>query len=154
MERSLIILKPDALQRGLVGEIIGRLERKGLKIIGTKMMTLDDALLAAHYAHLTDKPFYKGVEAFMKSSPVIVLAVEGFECVNSIRILLGATNPREALAGTIRGDLSMGTGRNLVHASDSKENGELEIARFFNTDELFSYDKTEYLHVYDKFERS
>jgi len=153
MEKSLIILKPDALQRGLVGEIIARFEKKGLKIVGMKMITLDSALLQAHYAHLTDKPFYKGLEEFMKSSPVIVFAVEGYECVNSIRIILGATNPREADAGTIRGDMSMGTGRNLVHASDSKENGEIEVARFFSDEELFDYDKAEYLQVYEEHER-
>lgn len=153
MEKALIILKPDALQRGLVGEVIARLERKGLKITGVKMMRLDSALLAAHYAHLVDKPFYKGLEAFMKSSPVIALAVEGFECVNSIRIILGATNPRAAEAGTIRGDLAIGTGRNLVHASDNKENGEIEVARFFKDDELFDYDKSEYLHIYEGNER-
>ncbi|MCA9323500.1 nucleoside-diphosphate kinase [Candidatus Saccharibacteria bacterium] len=154
MERTLIILKPDALQRGLAGEIIKRFERKGLKILGIKMMTLDSALLAAHYAHLTDKPFYKGLEEFMKSSPVIVMALEGYECVNSIRIILGATNPREAEAGTIRGDLAIGTGRNLVHASDSKENGEKEVARFFKAGELFDYDKSEYALIYEGHERS
>ncbi len=154
MERTLIILKPDALQRGLAGEIIKRFERKGLKILGMKMMTLDSALLAAHYAHLTDKPFYKGLEEFMKSSPVIAVALEGYECVNSIRIILGATNPREAEAGTIRGDLAIGTGRNLVHASDSKENGEIEVARFFKAEELFDYDKSEYMLVYEGHERS
>lgn len=153
MEKSLIILKPDAVQRGLVGDIIARLEKKGLKIIGIKMMTLDDALLQAHYAHLVDKPFYKGMEKFMKSSPVISLAVEGFECVNSIRLILGATNPREATAGTIRGDMSMGTGRNLVHASDSKENGVTEVERFFSKEELFDYDKAEYMHIYEGYER-
>lgn len=154
MERTLIILKPDALQRGLIGQIITRFELKGLKIIGLKMMTLDSAVLQAHYAHLVDKPFYKGLEAFMKSSPVVVMALEGYECVNSIRIILGATNPREADAGTIRGDMAIGTGRNLVHASDSKENGEAEVSRFFSEDELYDYDKSEYLHVYEGPERS
>jgi nucleoside-diphosphate kinase len=153
MERSLIILKPDALQRGLTGEIIARFEKKGLKIIGCKMMRLDSAVLRAHYSHLTDKPFYQGLEDFMKSSPVITMAVEGFECVNSIRVILGATNPREAEAGTIRGDMSIGTGRNLVHASDSKENGIKEVERFFDENELFEYDKSEYIHVYEKHER-
>jgi nucleoside-diphosphate kinase len=153
VERTLIIAKPDAIQRGLVGEIVGRLERKGLKLLGIKMMSLDSALLQAHYAHLTDKPFYAGLEAFMKSSPVVVMAWEGFECVNSVRVIIGATSPREAEAGTIRGDLSIGTGRNLVHASDSKENGAAEVERFFQPAELFDYDKSEYVHVYEEFER-
>jgi nucleoside-diphosphate kinase len=154
MERTLIILKPDAVQRGLVGEISKRLEQKGLKLIGLKMMRLDSALLRAHYAHIVDKPFYKGIEEFMQSSPVVVMAWQGYECVESVRKLVGATNPRQADAGTIRGDLSIGQGRNLIHASDSKENGEEEIARFFDSDEIFDYEKTEYEHVYEPYERS
>lgn len=154
MERTLIILKPDTVQRGLVGEVSQRLEKKGLKLIGIKMMRLDSALLRAHYAHIVDKPFYKGIEEFMQSSPVVVMAWQGFECVNSVRTLVGATNPRLADAGTIRGDLAIGQGRNLIHASDSKENGEEEIARFFAKDEIFDYDKSEYDHVYEPYERS
>lgn len=154
MERTLIILKPDAVQRGLVGEISKRLEQKGLKLIGLKMMRLDSALLRAHYAHIVDKPFYKGIEEFMQSSPVVVMAWQGFECVNSVRTLVGATNPRVADAGTIRGDLAIGQGRNLIHASDSKENGEEEIARFFDEEEVFEYSKTEYEHVYEPYERA
>jgi nucleoside-diphosphate kinase len=153
MERTLIILKPDAVQRGLVGEITKRLEQKGLKLIGLKMMRLDSALLRAHYAHIVDKPFYKGIEEFMQSAPVVVMAWQGFECVNSVRTLVGATNPRLADAGTIRGDLSIGQGRNLIHASDSKENGEEEINRFFDPEEVFNYDKTEYTHLYEPYER-
>ncbi len=153
MERTLIILKPDALQRGLIGEIVSRLEQKGLKLLGLKMMSLDSAILQAHYAHIIDKPFYAGIEEFMKSSPVVVMAWEGFECVESVRILVGATNPRLADAGTIRGDLAIGQGRNLIHASDSKASGEEEINRFFAKNELFKYDKAEYLHIYEEYER-
>lgn len=142
MEQTLIILKPDALQRSLVGEIINRLERKGLKLIGLKMIRLDDAMLRSHYAHIVDKPFYKDVESFMQSSPVVVVALEGYECVDSVRLIVGATNPRAADAGTIRGDLAIGNGRNLIHASDSKENGEIEVSRFFKKDELFKYERT------------
>ena len=149
MERTLIILKPDAIQRGLSGEIITRFERKGLKIIGIKMMNVDSALLQAHYAHIADKPFYADVEKFMQSSPVIVMALEGQECIDSIRILVGKTDPRKADAGTIRGDMALATGRNLVHASDSPENGEQEVSRFFTEEELFNYDKSEYMHVYE-----
>ncbi len=142
MEHTLIILKPDALQRSLVGEIINRLERKGLKLIGLKMIRLDDAMLRSHYAHIVDKPFYKDVESFMQSSPVVVVALEGYECVDSVRLIVGATNPRAADAGTIRGDLAIGNGRNLIHASGSKENGEIEVSRFFKKDELFKYERT------------
>jgi nucleoside-diphosphate kinase len=154
MERTLVIAKPDAVQRGLIGEIIARLERKGLKLIGMKMMTLDSQLLQAHYAEHLEKPFYEGLEQFMKSSPVVVMAWEGYECVNSVRILVGATNPRQAEAGTVRGDLAIGAGRNLIHASDSKDSGEAEVARFFADNELVVYEKSEYLHIYEDFERS
>jgi nucleoside-diphosphate kinase len=153
MERTLIIAKPDAVQRGLVGEIISRLERKGLKLIGLKMARLDTEELQAHYAEHLEKPFYSGLESFMKSSPVVLMAWEGYECVNSVRILVGATNPRDAEAGTIRGDFSIGTGRNLIHASDSTESGSAEVERFFSVEELFSYDKSEYVHIYEEFER-
>lgn len=153
MERTLIIAKPDAVQRGLVGEIISRLERKGLKLIGIKMMALDEAKLRSHYAEHVEKSFYAGLEEFMKSSPVVLMAWEGYECVGSIRTIVGATNPREAAPGSIRGDFAIGTGRNLIHASDSKESGESEVANFFDEDELCSYDKSEYLHVYEDHER-
>lgn len=153
MERTLIIAKPDAVQRGLVGEIIQRLEHKGLKLIGIKMMRLDEALLQAHYSHIVERPFYKDTESFMKSSPVVVMAWEGFECTSSVRILVGKTNPRDADAGTIRGDLAIGSGRNLIHASDSKESGDTEVDRFFDDDELHTYDKSEYMHIYEDHER-
>ena len=154
MERTLIIAKPDAVQRGLVGEIIARLERKGLKLIGLKMIALDDKLLSQHYAEHLEKPFYADLEKFMSSSPVVVMAWEGYECVNSVRLLVGATNPRTADAGTIRGDFAIGSGRNLIHASDSKESGEDETNRFFNKQELFAYDKTEYAHLYPDDEKN
>lgn len=153
MERTLIIAKPDALQRGLVGEIISRLERKGLKLIGLKMASLDNMLLKAHYSEHIEKPFYADLEDFMKSSPVVLMAWEGYECVSSVRLIVGATNPRLADAGTIRGDLAMGNGRNLVHASDSKQSGKDEVDRFFGEDELHFYDKSEYLHIYPPHER-
>lgn len=154
MERTLIILKPDALQRDLIGEIINRLERKGLDIVGMKMMRLDKALLGDHYAHIVDKPFYQDVESFMQSAPVVVLALEGYQAVDTVRLLVGATNPRQADAGTIRGDLAIGNGRNLIHASDSPENGKQEVARFFTTDELFDYQKDHSGQVYSPSERS
>ena len=153
MERTLIIAKPDALQRGLVGEIIRRFEAKGLKLMGIKMLSLDSELLQEHYSEHLEKPFYAGLEEFMKSSPVVVMAWEGYECVNSVRLLVGATNPREAVSGTIRGDLAIGAGRNLIHASDSTQSGAAEVGRFFGDSELFEYDKSEYLHVYESSER-
>lgn len=154
MEKTLIIAKPDAVQRGLVGEIIRRLETKGLKLIGIKMLSLNSELLQEHYSEHLEKDFYAGLEEFMKSSPVVVMAWEGYECVDSVRLIVGATNPRQATAGTIRGDLAIGTGRNLIHASDSKQSGESEVNMFFKADELFEYDKSEYVHIYEAGERS
>ena len=153
MERTLIIAKPDAVQRGLIGKIISRFEDKGLKLIGLKMVGLDETLLQKHYAEHLEKPFYSGLEKFMKSSPVIVMAWEGFECVNSVRIVVGATNPRQADAGTLRGDYAMGTGRNLIHASDSKTSGTREVDIFFDDEELYTYEKSEYANIYEEFER-
>ncbi|HEX4774329.1 MAG TPA: nucleoside-diphosphate kinase [Candidatus Saccharimonadales bacterium] len=154
MERTLIIAKPDAVQRGLIGEIIIRLERKGLKLIGMKMARLDETVLRTHYAEHVEKDFYAGLEEFMKSSPVVLMAWEGFQCVESVRNLVGATNPRQAVPGSIRGDLAIGTGRNLIHASDSKASGQAEVANFFKGGELFDYDKAEYVHIYEESERS
>jgi nucleoside-diphosphate kinase len=153
MERTLIIAKPDAVQRGLIGVIISRLERKGLKLIGIKMDSLDEAMLRNHYAEHLEKPFYIGLEEFMKSSPVVLMAWEGYECVESVRNIVGSTNPREAVPGSIRGDLAIGTGRNLIHASDSRESGNAEVNNFFPDHELFKYDKSEYIHIYDTQER-
>jgi nucleoside-diphosphate kinase len=154
MERTLIIAKPDAIQRGLIGEIISRLEQKGLKLVGMKMASLDEAMLRSHYAEHVDKGFYAGLEQFMKSSPVVLMVWEGHQCVESVRNLVGATNPRQAAPGSIRGDLAIGTGRNLIHASDSPATGLAEVDSFFSDEELFDYDKSEYVHIYEANERA
>lgn len=146
-EKTLIILKPDAVHRGLMGEIIGRFERKGLKIIGMKMMQLEDALLEAHYAHIADKPFFAGIKTFMKTSPVVVMALSGINAVGATRLIVGPTKAYEGAAGTIRGDLSLSTQSNLVHASDSIENGTLEVGRFFKEDELFTYKRNDFDYI-------
>ena len=148
MERTLIILKPDAIQRNLMGEIISRFEKKGLKIIGMKMVELDDLKLEEHYEHHKDKPFFGNLKKFMKSSPVLLIALEGYDVVKAVRIIVGSTKPIEADSGTIRGDLAM-TNWNLVHASDSSETAEVEIKRFFNEDELFDYRKGNWEMVYE-----
>lgn len=140
-EKSLIIIKPDAISRGLAGKIITRFEEKGLKIIGTKMMFLSEAVLKEHYAHVADKPFYPRIEKFMKSAPVIVMALSGIGAVAAIRTIVGPTKGYEAPAGTIRGDFSMSMQSNVVHASDSPENGEIEVGRFFKKDEIIDYKK-------------
>ena len=147
-EKSLIILKPDAIQRNLVGEVISRFERKGLKIIGMKMMSIETATLDEHYSHIKDKPFYPGVRDFMKICPVIVMAVEGINAISSIRLIVGPTKAWEANAGTIRGDFSLSTQSNIVHASESIEAGIAEVARFFKKDEIFEYMKIDTDFVY------
>lgn len=148
MERTLILIKPDALQRNLVGEIVSRFERKGLKMIGCKMMSLDDAVLTEHYLHHKDKPFFDDLKNYMRHSPVIAMVWQGDGAVQAVRLIAGATRGVEADAGTIRGDLAM-TNRNLLHASDSKETAEDEIYRFFNEEELFEYKKLDECMVYE-----
>jgi nucleoside-diphosphate kinase len=152
-ERTLTIIKPDALQRDLLGDIINRFERKGLKIVGLKMMQLEDVLLDEHYGHHKDKHFFVGLKKFMKSSPVVVTVLEGLEAVKTVRFICGPTCGREADAGTIRGDFSMSLQHNIIHASDSVEAAEKEIYRFFNNDELFDYPKVEFDYLYSEEER-
>jgi len=130
-ERTLVLIKPDAIQRGLMGEIISRFERKGLKLVGCKMMELEEALLREHYSHIADKPFFGGLAKFMQSTPVVAMCWEGLEVVNAVRLLCGITKAREAEAGSIRGDLAMSVACNVVHASDSIESAEAEVKRFF-----------------------
>ena len=154
MERTLVLVKPDGVQRGLIGEIIGRFEKKGLKLIGLKMVSLDDAILDSHYAHLSNKPFFVDIKDFMKSSPIVAMAWDGGKgTVSAVRILVGPTKGQEAPAGTIRGDFGLSGSNNIVHASDSVENGNAEVGRFFLGEELFDYEKTVTAHIYAKDER-
>lgn len=139
MERTLILLKPCTVQRRLMGEIINRIERKGLRIIGMKMMQLNEAILDEHYAHLADKPFFPTLKNAMMAAPVIAICAEGTEAVTVMRNITGATNGRKAAPGTIRGDYGMSGQENIVHASDSVENAEIEIRRFFKLEEIFEY---------------
>jgi nucleoside-diphosphate kinase len=139
MERSLVILKPCTVQRGLIGEIINRFERKGLILKGMKMIWLSDETLSEHYSHLSEKPFFQRVKDAMRISPVIVCCWEGVDAINVIRTITGSTNGRNASPGTIRGDYSMSMQENIVHASDSPETAAIELKRFFNDDELFDY---------------
>jgi nucleoside-diphosphate kinase len=140
-QRTLVLLKPDALQRDLLGEITRRFELKGLKFVGLKLIRLTDEMLDEHYSHLTDKPFFGSLKQFMMQTPVVGMVLEGIDAVEAVRKVVGATNPRAADAGTIRADLSMNVPSNLVHASDTAENAEVEIKRFFLDTELFSYEK-------------
>jgi len=139
LDKTLVILKPSAVQRGLIGEIIHRFERKGLMLTGLKMVWLTDEILSEHYAHLKDKPFFQRVKDSMSVCPVIVCCWKGKDAVRVVRALTGVTNGREALPGTIRGDYSMSMQENILHASDSPETAVVELQRFFNDDELFDY---------------
>lgn len=150
MERTLVLIKPDAIMRGLVGRIITRFEEKGLKLTGVKFMKLSDALLNEHYAHLADKPFFPGTRAFMQSTPVIAMCWEGLDSVETIRRLCGITKSREAAPGTIRGDFAMSVQANLVHASDSVETAKTEVKRFFNESELLDYEWPAINSIYSK----
>ncbi|MEX2580528.1 MAG: nucleoside-diphosphate kinase [Verrucomicrobiales bacterium] len=138
-ERSLILLKPDCVQKALSGEVISRFERAGFKIRGVKMMRLSDELLAEHYSHVADKPFFPNIVTFMQSAPVVALVLEGEDAVSEVRNMLGPTNSEEAEAGTIRGDFGEDMMVNVCHASDSPENGEVEVKRFFDDSEIFDY---------------
>ena len=152
MERTLILIKPDALARGLAGAVLGRFEQKGLKIAGLKMIQLGDTVLREHYSHLADKPFFPTIAEFMGRLPVIALCLEGLEAVEVCRKLCGVTNSRKADPGTIRGDLGMSMQANLVHASDSVETAKAEVARFFKNEELFAYEPAliNYLYAADE----
>ena len=138
MERTLIIIKPDAVQRGLSGEIIKRLEQRGLKLIGMKLLQVSQDLAEKHYDVHRQRPFFAGLVAYITSAPVVALALEGSDAVRAARMTIGATTPAEAAAGTIRGDYGLEIGRNLVHGSDSPENGQIEVANFFSDAELIS----------------
>ncbi|MEX2158083.1 MAG: nucleoside-diphosphate kinase [Dehalococcoidia bacterium] len=142
MERTLILIKPDAVQRGLAGEILSRLERRGLKIVGLKLISIDDPLARRHYAEHEGKPFLEGLVGFITSSPVIAGVLEGPNAVEAARATMGATDPQKAAPGTIRGDLGLFIQNNLIHGSDSTESAKREIALFFSPDELVSWDRS------------
>jgi len=137
MERSLVLIKPDAMQRGLTGTIIARLEREGLKLVALKMLHLDKALAQQHYAIHRDKPFFGGLVNYISSAPIIAAVFEGKKAVGVIRKAMGATDPAKAEAGTIRGDFGLDIERNTIHGSDSVETAEKEIKLFFNEDEIY-----------------
>jgi nucleoside-diphosphate kinase len=142
LERTLVLVKPDAIQRGLTGEIIARFERRGLKLIGAKFIQVSQEFAETHYAVHKGKPFYADLVRYIISSPLMAMVWEGPGAVAAIRQTVGATNPAEAAPGTIRHDYALITSRNLTHASDSPENAELEIALWFKPDELFEWDRT------------
>ncbi|MDX1993840.1 MAG: nucleoside-diphosphate kinase [bacterium] len=150
MERTLIIVKPDGVQRGLVGEIIKRFEARGLRIVGMKFMQVSRELAEKHYEIHRERPFFAGLVDYITSSPVVVIALEGTNAIQNARNTIGATRPHEAGGGTIRGDFALEVGRNLVHGSDSPENGLAEIANFFAPEELLSWSRETDRWIFEK----
>lgn len=136
MERTFIALKPDAVQRGLIGEVIARFERKGFKLVGMKLMNVTREMAEEHYGEHSAKPFFKGLVDFITSGPVVAMAWEGDNVVETSRKMMGATNPKDAAPGTIRGDFSVDLGRNVIHGSDSVASAERELKIFFTSNEL------------------
>ncbi len=142
MERTLVLVKPDGVQRGLIGEMISRLERRGLKLVGMKLMLVDDALARQHYGEHVDRPFFPGLVGFITSGPVVAMAWEAENVVEAVRNTMGVTNPTAASPGTIRGDLALDIGRNLVHGSDSPESAQRELSLFFADGEILDYTRS------------
>jgi len=138
-ERTFVMIKPDAVQRGLIGEIISRFERRGIKIVAMKMLSVSRELAEKHYAVHRGKPFFEPTVKYITSSPVVAMVLEGYNVIEMVRNMMGKTNPQEAQPGTIRGDFAQFIGRNIVHGSDSKETAEFEIALWFNKEELCDY---------------
>ncbi len=138
-ERTLVLVKPDGVQRGLIGEIIGRIERTGLKIVGMKMIQISDELAGRHYAEHEGKPFFPGLISFITSTPVVAMAVSGPDAIAIVRKVMGVTRPAEATPGTIRGDLAVEVGRNLIHGSANEEDARREVELFFSESEIVSY---------------
>ncbi|MBC2023133.1 nucleoside-diphosphate kinase [Listeria booriae] len=141
MEKTYLMVKPDGVQRGLIGEIVGRLEKKGLKLVGAKFMQIDEALAKQHYAEHVGKAFFPDLLAFITSGPVFAMVWEGDEAISLARHMMGKTNPLEAEQGTVRGDLAVHMNRNVIHGSDSPESAQREIGLFFKEEELISYEK-------------
>ena len=139
VQRTLVLLKPDAIQRGLAGEIIGRIERRGLQLAAAKLIQIDGALAHRHYGEHVGKPFFDGLVGFITSGPVMAMVVEGVNAVEAVRSTMGSTNPQDAAPGTIRGDLAMSIGMNLIHGSDSEESAVREIELFFSPGEILGY---------------
>lgn len=154
VQQSVVLVKPDGLQRGLVGEIINRFEQKGLKLVALKMTMLTDEQLEAWYAHHKDKPFFPKLRSFMQMTPVVAMLWEGIECIDAVRKLVGITKAREAEAGSIRGDLGMSGQMNLIHASDAVESAKKEKSIVFSPEEIFAYQKDIEIFVYSEEERA
>ncbi len=146
MHKTLILIKPDTIARGIVGDILSRIEKKSLKIVGMKFITMTEELCREHYAHIAHQPFFPKIVTYMTDGPVLAMVVEGIDAVRQVRNLCGATDPQFAAPGTIRGDHSCTIDYNLIHSSDSIASADLEINRFFKSEEVFQYTKNVYVN--------
>ena len=153
MEQTIVLVKPDGVQRGLIGEIISRFEHKGLKLASVKMISLTDAILDEWYAHHKDKPFFPGLKSYMKSYPIVAMLWEGIDVVSTVRTMIGITKAREAAPGTVRGDFAMSQQYNLIHASEDITAAEREKKIIFSSDEVFDWEKVDEVHIYLEEER-
>ena len=149
IQKSFVMMKPDAVQRRLMGKILSRFEEKGLQIVAVKLMQIDEELAKTHYGEHAEKPFFPSLVEYITSSPALAMVIEGEEAITTIRKLVGATNPLEADLGTIRGDYGMDTGRNIIHASDSPASAEREIGLFFSEDEICDYQIVDNKLIYE-----
>ncbi|WP_461461534.1 nucleoside-diphosphate kinase [Methanobrevibacter sp.] len=149
IQKTYVMLKPDAVGRRLMGNVLTRFEEKGLKIVAMKLRMISEELAKEHYGEHKDKPFFNGLIEYITSGPVLTMVIEGDEAISVIRKLVGATNPQEADVGTIRGDFGMDTGRNIIHASDAPESAEREINLFFNEDEIIDYSMSDNCWIYE-----
>lgn len=149
IQKSFVMMKPDAVARRLMGKIFSRFEEKGLQIIGVKLMQIDEELAKTHYGEHADKPFFDDLVKYITSSPSLAMVIKGEDAISTIRKMVGATNPLEADLGTIRGDYAMDTGRNIIHASDSPESAEREINLFFDEDEICEYSIVDNVWIYE-----
>jgi nucleoside-diphosphate kinase len=149
MEKSFVMIKPDAVERRLMGKVLTKFEEKGLQIIAVKMMLIDEELAKQHYGEHSEKPFFKSLVEYITSAPVLAMVIQGDECISVIRKIVGATNPKEAELGTIRGDYGMDTGRNIIHASDAPESAKREINLFFDEFEIMDYEMPDTNMIYE-----
>lgn len=150
MQKTVVLIKPDALQRGMVGEIVHRFERKGLKLVGMKMLTFADQVVEEWYVHHKDKSFFEDIRKFMKWTPIVAMVWEGLDVISTVRRMAGVTKGREAEMGSIRGDFGMSGSQNLVHASDSEESATKEIGLVFEKGEVFDYESAAECLIYSR----
>jgi nucleoside-diphosphate kinase len=153
MEQTVVLVKPDGVQRGLIGEIVSRFEHKGLKLASIKMISLTDAILDEWYAHHKDKPFFPSLKSYMKSYPIVAMLWEGIDVVSTVRTMIGITKAREAAPGTVRGDFAMSQQYNLIHASEDTKAADREKKIIFANDEVFDWEKVDEVHIYLEEER-